>query len=77
MSYFKYSNENKHNLRLSLVYLIASNVIRDRQTNLNQELTTLGILKKLKMVASHKEDYEVLEMIKDILKNKEYQIYEL
>ena len=50
-------------------------LIRNKQTHLNKELTTLGILTNLKNSAIIKEDYEMLELITDVIKNKEYLVY--
>ena len=76
-SYFTYTEENKYKLRMSLVFLIISNVIRNRTELLNKQLTTVVMLNNLKELAKKKEDYEMVELINDILKNREYKIYEL
>jgi hypothetical protein len=60
---------------MNLTFLLASYVIRNKQTHLNKELTTLGILTNLKNSAIIKEDYEMLELITDVIKNKEYLVY--
>ena len=74
-SYFTYAEENKYKLRMSLVFLITSNVIRNRTELLNKQLTTVVMLNNLKELAKKKEDYEMVELINDILKNRDYQVY--
>jgi len=77
MCYFNYSVEDKYNLRRQLIYLVASTMIRVSSSKVNLGLSIIMVLNNIKDRAIKKEHYEMVELINDIFKNKDYQIYEL
>ena len=44
---------------------------------INLELSTIGMLNTIKETAIKKEHYEMVELINDIFKNKNYEVYGL
>jgi uncharacterized pyridoxamine 5'-phosphate oxidase family protein len=76
MNYFDFTEKDKRSVRMQTIFLMDANLIL---STLNADVKTLrmvGMIKHLERQALKKEHYEMAEMLKDILKNKEYKIYE-
>lgn len=73
MNYFQMTEQQQYRTRRSLVFVLLAKMKRDK-FKVHPYVVVLGYLKQLKEQAFEKEHYELLEIIKIILNNKEIEI---
>jgi len=74
MGYFDYCEHHKYLMRKSLIFLLFAKYKSEYLFRLNPSIVIVTYLRHLKDQAYEKEHYELLEVIKTILKEKEYEL---